>query len=181
MKLWFQECSKPSHKASQFQTTPILNCYFCHPRFILKLELLVFLEWIVEENRKNLKRLWYGHDFSSFSMMMRMRMIDVCLCIWSSPLGLSLPDLDKSRTGCCILEGFRSSWFSFCCSFMIIFIWAHDGYQAFLKCTANWLCLNKVIDEHIVTKFFQQICNWVFSDCWWNKGVLFQFQNLSFL
>ena len=87
MKLWFQECSKPSHKASQFQTTPILNCCFCHPRFILKLELLVFLEWIVEENRKNLKRLWYGHDFSSFSMMMRMRMIDVCLCIWSSPLG----------------------------------------------------------------------------------------------
>ena len=94
---------------------------------------------------------------------------------------LSLPDLDKSRTGCCILEGFRSSWFSFCCSFMIVFIWAHDGYPAFLKCTANWLCLNKVIDEHIVTKFFQQICNWVFSDCWWNKGVLFQFQNLSFL
>ena len=66
---------------------------------------------------------------------------------------LSLPDLDKSRTGCCILEGFRSSWFSFCCSFMIVFIWAHDGYPAFLKCTANWLCLNKVIDEHIVTKF----------------------------
>ena len=93
---------------------------------------------------------------------------------------LSLPDLDKSRTGCCILEGFRSSWFSFCCSFMIIFIWAHDGYQAFLKCTANWLCLNKVIDEHIVTKFFQQICNWIFSYCWWNKGVLFQFENLSF-
>ena len=87
VKLWFQECSKPSHKASQFQTTPILNCCFCYSRFILKLDVLVFLEWLVEENRKNLQWLWYGHDFSSFSMMMRMRMIDVCLCIWSSPLG----------------------------------------------------------------------------------------------
>ena len=82
VRLWFEESSTPSHKSSQFQTTPILNCCFCHPRFILKLELLVFLEWLVEENRKNLKRLWYG-----LSMMMRMRMIDVCLCIWSSPLG----------------------------------------------------------------------------------------------
>ena len=43
---------------------------------------------------------------------------------------------------------------------IIMLIWAHDGYSAFLKCTANWLLLNKVIDEHIFTKFSQQICNY---------------------
>ena len=132
VRLWFEESSTPSHKSSQFQTTPILNCCFCHPRFILKLELLVFLEWLVEENRKNLKRLWYG-----LSMMMRMRMIDVCLCIWSSPLEPPWPRQKQNR----VLPSGRISFILifFLLVLIIMLIWAHDGYPVFLKCTANWL------------------------------------------